>query len=272
MNKSGSDYAAAAAKLGYDPNLVYSSEFKDDDGNPLNVLLFAYGHPDANGYATEQTTKLTFKPTDSLFKLGYTALDLAWDTVLKGTVKLLHVNTQGDRNLDNAYYYYFDKKGEWNSSNIAANYTQEKINQWAEANYEAYGDKSADDFIAKAKEQLSFDRTADETSTGKWSDIDETKLFAKLRYSPLADYGFNMQTGPINLYFAQTGTKNIDEFFKNEYSNYGSMVAGFNDALVAAVNDLFPQRDNIIGNRPEMAKSKTTKADGVESINDATIR
>lgn len=45
------------------------------------------------------------------------------------------------------------------------------------------------------------------------------------------------------------------------------MVAGFNDALVAAVNDLFPQRDNIIGNRPEMAKSQTTKADGIESIN-----
>lgn len=272
MNKSGTDYATAAAKLGYDPNLVYSSEFKDDDGNPLNVLLFAYGHPDANGYATEQTTKITFKPTDSLFKLGYTALDLAWDTVLKGSIKLLHVNTQGDRNLDNAYYYYFDKKGEWNSSDIASNYTKAKINEWAEANYEAYGDKSADDFIAKAKEQLSFDRAAAETSTGKWSDIDETKLFAKLRYSPLADYGFNMQTGPINLYFAQTGTKNIDDFFKNEYSNYGSMVAGFNDALVAAVNDLFPQRDNIIGNRPEMAKSKTTKADGVESINDATIR
>ena len=57
MNKSGSDYAAAAAKLGYDPNLVYSSEFKDDDGNPLNVLLFAYGHPDANGYATEPSQR-----------------------------------------------------------------------------------------------------------------------------------------------------------------------------------------------------------------------
>lgn len=268
----GLDYAAAASKLGYDPNLVYSSEFKDDDGNPLNVLLFAYGHPDKNGYATEQTAKLTFKPTDSLFKLGYTALDLAWDTVLKGTVKLLHVNTQGDRNLDNAYYYYFDQKGQWNSSDIASNYTDAKIKEWAEANYEAYGDKSADDFIAKAKEQLSFDRTAAETSTGKWSDIDETKLFAKLRYSPLADYGFNMQTGPINLYFAQTGTEHIDNFFKNEYSNYSSMVAGFNDALVAAVNDLFPQRANIIGNRPEMAKSQTTKADGVESINDATIR
>lgn len=272
MNKSGTDYATAAAKLGYDPNLVYSSEFKDDDGNPLNVLLFAYGHPDANGYATEQTTKITFKPTDSLFKLGYTALDLAWDTVLKGSIKLLHVNTQGDRNLDNAYYYYFDKKGEWSTSDIASNYTQAKINEWAEANYKAYGDKSADEFIAKAKEQLSFDRSADKTSTGKWSDIDETKLFAKLRYSPLADYGFNMQTGPINLYFAQTGTKNIDDFFKNEYSNYSSMVAGFNDALVAAVNDLFPQRENIIGNRPEMAKSQTTKADGVESINDETIR
>lgn len=272
MDKFGWDYAKAAADCGYDPNLVYSSEFKDDDGNPLNVLLFAYGHPDANGYATEQTTKITFKPTDSLFKLGYTALDLAWDTVLKGSIKLLHVNTQGDRNLDNAYYYYFDQKGQWNSSDIASNYTKAKINEWAEANYEAYGDKSADDFIAKAKEQLSFDRAADEKSTGKWSDIDETKLFAKLRYSPLADYGFNMQTGPINLYFAQTGTKNIDEFFKNEYSNYGSMVAGFNDALVAAVNDLFPQRDNIIGNRPEMAKSHTATKDGVTSIDDATIR
>ena len=272
MNKSGKDYATAAAKLGYDPDLVYSSEFKDDDGNPLNVLLFAYGHPDKDGYATEQTAKLTFKPSDSLFKLGYTALDLAWDTVLKGTVKLLHVNTQGDRNLDNAYYYYFDQKGEWSTSDIASNYTPEKINKWAEANYEAYGDKSADEFIAKAKEQLSFDRTADETSKGKWSDIDETKLFAKLRYSPLADYGFKMQTGPINLYFAQTGTKNIDNFFNNEYSNYSSMVAGFNDALVAAVNDLFPQSDHIIGTRPEMAKSQTAKANGVESINDATIK
>ncbi len=272
MNKSNSDYATAAAKLGYDPNLVYSSEFKDDDGNPLNVLLFAYGHPDENGYATEQTTKITFKPTDSLFKFGYTALSIAWDTVLKGSIKLLHVNTQGDRNLDNAYYYYFDQKGEWNTSDIASNYTEAKINEWAEANYEAYGDKSAEEFIATAKEQLSFDRTADETSTGKWSDIDETKLFAKLRYSPLADYGFNMQTGPINLYFAQTGTANIDNFFNNEYSNYSSMVAGFNDALVAAVDDLFPQRDNIIGTRPEMAKSQTTKADGVESISDATIK
>jgi len=43
MKASGSDYATAAAKLGYDPNLVYSDEFKDDEGNPLNVLLFAYG-------------------------------------------------------------------------------------------------------------------------------------------------------------------------------------------------------------------------------------
>lgn len=66
MKASGSDYATAAAKLGYDPNLVYSDEFKDDEGNPLNVLLFAYGAPDKNGYATESTTKVTLKATDNL--------------------------------------------------------------------------------------------------------------------------------------------------------------------------------------------------------------
>jgi len=52
-------------------NLVYSDEFKDDEGNPLNVLLFAYGAPDENGYATESTTKVTLKATDNLFDFSY---------------------------------------------------------------------------------------------------------------------------------------------------------------------------------------------------------
>lgn len=273
MKASGSDYATAAAKLGYDPNLVYSDEFKDDEGNPLNVLLFAYGAPDKNGYATASTTKVTLKATDNLFDFGYRALDLAWDTVLKGTIKLLHVNDGFDKghgaNFDNNYYYYFDQKGEWNDNNVAANYTQDKLDQWATAVYKDYKFDSAKDFLAYVEKNVTYDRTAAEDSTGSWKDIDETRLFAKLRYSPLADYGFNVTTGPINLYFAETGTPNIDKFFSESYSKYSSMVAGFNDALVAAVKDLFPQRDNVIGTRPEMATTgdfATIDAAAIKSI------
>lgn len=273
MKASGTNYATAAAKLGYDPNLVYSDEFKDDEGNPLNVLLFAYGAPDDNGYATASTTKVTLKATDNLFDFGYRALDLAWDTVLKGTIKLLHVNDDFDQghggNFDNNYYYYFDQKGQWNTNDVASNYTQAKLNEWANAVYKDYKFDSAKDFLAYVQKNVTYDRTAAEDSTGSWKDIDETRLFAKLRYSPLADYGFNVTTGPINLYFAETGTPNIDNFFDKEYANYSSMVAGLNDALVAAVKDLFPQRSNIIGTRPEMATTgdlKTIDASSIKTI------
>ena len=273
MKASGSDYATAAAKLGYDPNLVYSDEFKDDEGNPLNVLLFAYGAPDKNGYATASTTKVTLKATDNLFDFGYRALDLAWDTVLKGSIKLLHVNDGFDKghgaNFDNNYYYYFDQKGEWNDNDVAANYTQAKLDQWANAVYKDYKFDSAKDFLDYVKKNVTYDRTAAEDSTGSWKDIDETRLFAKLRYSPLADYGFNVTTGPINLYFAETGTPNIDKFFSESYSKYSSMVAGFNDALVAAVKDLFPQSSNVIGTLPEMATTgnfATIDAAAIKSI------
>lgn len=273
MNASGTNYATAAAKLGYDPNLIYSDEFKDDEGNPLNVLLFAYGAPDENGYATASTTMVTLKATDNLFDFGYKALDLAWDTVLKGTVKLLHVNDGFDKghgaNFDNNYYYFFDQKGEWNHNDVAANYAPAKLDQWANAVYKDYKFDSAKDFLDYVKKTVTYDRTAAENSTGSWKDIDATRLFAKLRYSPLADYGFNVKTGPINLYFAETGTPNLDKFFSESYSKYSSMVAGFNDALVAAVKDLFPQRDNVIGTRPEMTETgnfKTIDAAAIKSI------
>lgn len=273
MKASGSDYATAAAKLGYDPNLIYSDEFKDDEGNPLNVLLFAYGAPDENGYATESTTKVTLKATDNLFDFGYKALDLAWDTVLKGTVKLLHVNDGFDKghgaNFDNNYYYFFDQKGEWNDNDVAANYAPAKLDQWANAVYKDYKFDSAKDFLDYVKKTVTYDRTAAENSTGSWKDIDATRLFAKLRYSPLADYGFKVTTGPINLYFAETGTPNLDKFFSESYSNYSSMVAGFNDALVAAVKDLFPESSNVIGTRPEMTTTgnfATIDATSIKSI------
>ena len=273
MKASGTNYATAAAKLGYDPNLIYSDEFKDDEGNPLNVLLFAYGAPDENGYATASTTKVTLKATDNLFDFGYKALDLAWDTVLKGTVKLLHVNDGFDKghgaNFDNNYYYFFDQKGEWNDNDVAANYAPAKLDQWANAVYKDYKFDSAKDFLDYVKKTVTYDRTAAENSTGSWKDIDATRLFAKLRYSPLADYGFKVTTGPINLYFAETGTPNLDKFFSESYSNYSSMVAGFNDALVAAVKDLFPQSNHVIGTLPEMTETgnfTTIDATAIKSI------
>ena len=272
MNAKGCDYATAAKNLGYDPNLVYSDEFLDNDGNPQNVLLFAYGAPDAKGFATSSTTQIALSNTDNLFNFGYQALSMAWNTVLKGTIGLIHVNDSYDEghgaNFDNNYYYYFDQLGKWNKSDVAANYTEAKLNEWANAVYKDYKFDTAQKFLDYVKQVVSYDRTAADDSTGKWSDIDETRLFAKLRYSPLADYGFNVTTGPINLYFSETGTPNVDDFFGNQYKNYPSMVAAFNDALVAVVKDIFPERDNIIGTRPEMATTGTK----LTTINDSAIR
>lgn len=256
----GLDYKAAASALGYDPDLIYSSE----EGYEGHILLFAYG---------EEMLKLT--TSDSLFSFGYQALGLAWKTVLKDTVKLLHVNNNVDRghgtNFDNVYYYWATDSenpgiaGGWDQNNLTEMYSQENINKWADAMYEAYGAKDRDEFLGWVKNNYEFDRSIAEGATGKWSDIDETTLFNKIRYSPLADYGFNMQTGPINLYFMQTGTNNLDEFFEG-YSSYSSLVGGLNDCLVAAVKDIFVDRDNIYKD-----KAGDTDVPVLETVNPSSI-
>ena len=231
--EAGMTYKEAATDLGYDPNLVYSEEY------PGNVLLFAYG---------DDMVKLS--AGDSLFSFGYQALKFAWQTVLKDTVKLIHVNNDVERghgtNFDNNYYYWASENLGWDTSDVASNYTEEKVNAWATAVYESYGAESTDQFLGWVKDNYRFDRTVAEDAVGNWRDIDATTLFNKLRYSPLADYTFDIQTGPINLYFMQTGTPNLDAFFETYLNDtYSSLVGGFNDALVAAVKDLFPNRDNI---------------------------
>lgn len=269
---TGMSYADAAKSLGYDPNLVYSEE------NKGNVLLFAYGNE-----------KISLGVNDSLFSFGYQALDLAWKTVLQDTVKLIHVNNNNfdsttGTNFDNQYYYWAKDNiaGGWNNKNLTAMYSQANLNAWANAVYKDYKAASAEDFLNKVKADYEFTRTA--TGEGKWSDIDPTRLFLKLRYSPLADYGFNMQTGPINLYFMQTGTPNLDAFFgyydkandrvvAGAYkSQYKSLAGALNDALVAAVDDLFVDRDNIyvnkVGdtNRPAMTKINPTGTIGTAEV------
>ena len=235
------DFAAAAADLGYDSNLIYSEE------NKGNILLFAYGND-----------SVSLKTSDSLFSFGFQALDFAWKTVLKDTVKLIHVNNSNfdnddlghGTNFDNAYYYWAKDniEGGWKQNNLPAMYSSANINRWAEAVYAEYKAGSAEEFLSWVKDDYTFDRTAD--GEGTWRDIDPTRLFLKLRYSPLADYGFNMQTGPINLYFVQTGTPNLDAFFEGYKANYTSLAGAFNDCLVAAVYDLFVDRDNIYVNKP----------------------
>lgn len=234
---AGKTYEAACADLGYDSKLVYSEEeaFKN------NILLFKY-----NGEG------LVIEKDDTLASFAKRALTFAWNTVLKDTVKLVHVNNDVNRgygkNFDNLFYYWGQQNLNWNRSNPASNYTDANIKAWAQAVYtnKEFNAKSVDEFLDNVKNTLVYDRTADDTE-GAWDDIDATQLFGKLRYSPLADFYYNIETGPINLYFLQTGTPNLDKFFETDYNSgsYPTMVSAFNDCLIAAVKDVFVKSDYV---------------------------
>lgn len=234
MESKGVDYATAADALGYDPNLVYSTE----EGFENNILLFQYGDK-----------HLTVTKDDTLFDVAFKALELAWDTVLKGTLGLVHVNYNVDRghgaNFDNVFYYWMSDNKTWNTTDWKSNYSAANVEAWAEAEYEAYGCKDSAEFLANVRHTFEYDRTIVDNPKNNWQDIDSTTLFNKLRYNPLADLYFNMQTGPINLYLSQTGISNIDAFFDTAFTNYSNMVAAFNDCLVAVTKDLFPSSRNI---------------------------
>lgn len=263
MASDNMSYEQAAQALGYDPNLIYSTE----RGQEGNILLFAYGDE-----------MIELSTTDSLFSFGYQALKMAWNTVLKDTIKLIHVNYDVDRghgsNFDNTYYYwYIENIGAWDSDDLDTMYSSTNVQKWATAVYADYDAESADEFLGWVKDNLVHDRTVADDAKGNWSDIDSTTLFNKLRYSPLADYYFDMQTGPINLYLRMTGTDNLDAFFETNYSGYSSLVAGLNDCLVAAVRDIFPDSDNIYVDTPgDTARPTMTTTGNFATINDAAIR
>lgn len=267
MTSDDMTFRAASVALGYDPDLVYT-----EDGN---VCLFVYGTND-DGTVAEDADAIHLDSSSTLFTFGYEALRLAWETVLRDTVSTIRVNYSVERghgtNFDNGYYYWAKSNipGGWDVNNLTEMYSEANINSWAEATYEAYNATSPEEFLGWVKDNYVFDREAAEDSTGAWDDIDATTLFNKVRYSPLADYGFNMETGPINLYLMQTGTPKLNAFFES-YSNYNSLAAGLNDALVAVVKDLFVDnatRPNVYGdnNLPTLATINPSV------IDDATIR
>lgn len=232
-----------------DPKLVYSSEEEYAD----NVLLFVY---DDNGDGTiSDNEKLSIEKDDTLFSFAFRALEFAWKTVLQDTLGLVHVNYNGHEsvegsvgsNYDNQFFYWMTGAGNkgWDYDNWQSNYSAANVQAWANAVYESYGTASAEEFLEAVKLTYEYDRSVVADPKGNWQDIETTSLFNKLRYSPLADIYFDMQTGPINLYFEQTGISSVSEFFETAFTNYSNMVAGFNDCLVAATELIFVDSENI---------------------------
>ena len=224
----------AANGTTYDTNLYYTEEG--------NVRLFRYGDQ-----------KLVVDKSDTLLEIAYAAAKIAWNTALKDTLGLIHVNYSNEddtennhgTNFDNHYYYWRSAKYGWSTANKGAD-MYDKVDEWAEevcGNYEM----TKAEFLDYVKTNLTFDRSIAEDANGNWRDIKSKSLFVKLRYSPMADYYFDVQTGPINLYFEQTGTKEIDEFITSAFDEdaYSSIPAALNDLLVAATKVLFPESANI---------------------------
>ena len=280
--QQGKSYADAVAavnanegsKEGFycDPNLRYS--MNEDGTSDGNVLLFTYGDQVMN-----------VKKTDTLTDIAFDALEIAWQTVLKPTLETLKIDYDANRDnstifnqeakdFDNEFYAWMVKEKRWNSEDWTANYSDENVQAWAADVYKNYSykqdvEESAESFLEGVRQTFVFDRTRAADAKNNWRDVDATKLYGELRYSMLADKYFNMQTGPINLYFVQTGDENIENFFKTAFTEYGSIVEGINNALVAAVKDFLPDSDNIgiqtedgITNLelPELAEIKTTNS------------
>lgn len=237
----------------WDPNLRY------DLGDGM-IYIFQYW----NGSSYDG---LTITPDTKVFSLVDQALKLAWKTVLRPTFRTLRVNSNMDwyedhgGNFDNRYYYWLAETGNLDRNNPDANYTLAKFNKYAEAVYEDYGCADVEEFTAKVKKTFDYDRNVVDDPTYTWRDVDkscnytteagrkESILFGKLRYSPLADKVFNMQTGPINLYIMETGFANfeafMDDYTTTNSAGYANLVEAANDAIVAAAKDFFPDSKNI---------------------------
>lgn len=228
-------------------NLQYTTEGDGSNQKTGNVYLFRY-----------KGESINLEESDNLFDFAYKAFEMAWNTVLKDTLGQLNSNVDG---FDYNYYRWYvganTYNHTWNYSDVKSNYSEAAVQAWAQyectqaaANAEKAGETvdanyaDAETFLSYVKERLTFDRDVVSDPLYTWRDIDSTKLFNKLRYSPLADMYFNMQTGPLNFSFAETGTPNINAFMANDYKNYSSLVAGLNDFLVAAVADFMPQGAN----------------------------
>lgn len=243
---------AAANNYSYNPNIIYFTNNTKDSASTSDmeketgcVILFQY----RDATATNGVKRLELQKSDNLFSFAFRALEFAWNTALEDTLGLVHVNYNVDRghgaNFDNQYFYWVLETGTWNYDDWKSNYSASQVEAWAEAVYADYNCANSAEFLANVKHTFEYDRSVVADPKNNWQDIDSTTLFNKLRYNPLADLYFNMQTGPINLYFEQTGVDAISTFFDTAFNKYDNMVAGLNDALVAVTETIFLDSANI---------------------------
>lgn len=250
--KIDSTYATAN---GWDPNLIYSTE----EGYEGNVLVAQYSG----------MTTFAISANDTLHDAFMRAVPLVWRTALKPTVQLVHVNYNGHdehgTNFDNAFYYWVSDNIGWNRTDWTQNYTAENMAAFTAAKYQDYGFDSASDF----EDYIGYTLTYKETRVAQnkyynWRDIDASILFNEVRYSPLADQYFHIQTGPLNLYFEEIGCPTVINFFENSFSSSASLISQIDDVLVAAMADLFPNsKNNTVG--------KTIEADGEYTVTPMTL-
>lgn len=247
--KQAAQADADANNYSYNSNIIYFTNNTKDDAATADmdkdtgcVFLFQYR-------TTDGVKKLELNKEDNLFEFAFSALEYAWDTALEDTLGLVHVNYDVDRghgaNFDNQYFYWVTENGTWNYDDWKSNYSATQVEAWAAAVYADYGCADATEFLNNVKHTYEYDRSVVADAKGNWQDIDSTTLFNKLRYNPLADLYFDMQTGPINLYFEQTGVDAISTFFDTAFTNYDNMVAGLNDALVSVTEVIFLESKNI---------------------------
>ena len=239
-----------------DPHLCYTP-----DGN---VYIFQYNE-DASADGSDDA-ELTITPSTTLFKFSYDALKIAWKTVLDPTLSQLNYAVN---NYDWDYNVWFTNKGyTWNYSDVASNYSQQYLNEWAV-------DEGLD--LDQVQADLTFNREIVDDPSYNWRDIQSQYLFNKVCRSPLMAYGFGAETGPLNTNLKCTGTPNIDAFFETQYDNYTSILGGFNDFLVAAVKDFLPDYEGELattGNTTDPATIATTLVSNalkvVQYVADAT--
>ena len=263
---------------GWDENLRY-----DRNGEGM-IYLFKYGKVGSEDH-------LSIKPTDKFYDILNQAFRLAWKTGLKPTLETMRVNDNMDwyeghgGNLDNEFYYWMMTQKNYVKDKLkwAENYTLDNVKAFAASDYtkvevvdgvekkttmpryKAFDCASADDYVDYMQNALTYERKVVEDPKYNWRDLSksndyetslgrrESLLFGKLRYSPLADKAFGIQTGPINLYFMQTGFSNLETFIDSYVNNagtvdgvkYNNIAEALNDCLVAAVKDLFPNSDHV---------------------------
>lgn len=205
-----------------DPNLCYTP-----DGN---VYIFQYNEDASEDGSDDVNLMLT--PDETLFEFSYEALEVAWKTVLSTTLSQLNNADYGSVPHDYNYSEWFESKGyTWDYLNVANNYSSTYVEQWA-------SETGLD--LETVKADLTFNRELVDDPSYNWRDIKSQYLFNKVCRSPLMVYYFHEETGPLNTNIKCTGTPNIDAFFEQDYSNYTSILGGFNDFLVAAVKDFLP--------------------------------